>query len=130
MKTHTFFIQGQVIAQKNSKQIAYNRRTGKTFIMSSKRVQDWKKVAETYLYGVPTFAGPVEIEMTFYNQDKRKRDIDNMQTTILDLLKNNNIIEDDNCFIVQKITSIFGGISKEHCGAQITIKTIDKPFQV
>lgn len=122
----SFYIGGQVVSQKNSKQIAYNKRTGKAFIMSSKRVQDWKKSSEKYLYNIPRIDGPVEITMTFFNQDRRKRDIDNLQTSVLDLLKNNLIIEDDNCFIVQKISSIFGGIDKTNPRVEVLIKSLDK----
>ena len=123
-----FFLKGVVPAQKNSKQIAYNRRTGKPFVMSSKKVKDWQKDMSEILdiLDIEKVKGPVEIQCKFIHKDKRKKDLDNEFTSVCDLLKNNGIIEDDNCFILKKFTVEFGGISNENPGVYITIIPLDK----
>lgn len=119
-------LQGQVPAQKNNKRVVYNRRTGKPFIISDAKVKNWQAKGFVQLKSVSPVVGAVEIEMVFYNKDKRKRDIDNMLTSVLDLLKNSGIIEDDNCFIVQKLSARFGGVDKINPRAEVSIITLDK----
>lgn len=114
-------LNGQVPSQKNSKQIAYNQRTHRPFIMTSPRVKAWQKDAMAQLVEVPRIEGPVIIKMVFTNKDKRGRDLDNEQTSVLDVLKNMGIIEDDNCFIVRKIVSEFAGVDYRNAGVDITI---------
>lgn len=123
-----FFLKSQVPAQKNQKVMAINRRTGKPFPMTSKSVAKWKSDANDLLdlLEIKGIAGPVEISLNFVHKDKRKRDIDNEVSTVLDLLKNRKIIEDDNCFVLRKIVAQFDGVSKENPGVYITIKPIDK----
>lgn len=115
----------QTPAQKNSKRVAVNRRTGKTFIMSAKNVKDWQHEASEFCTGCEKVEGPVKISFEFINKDKRGRDLDNMTTSILDLLKNNNIIDDDNCFVVMEINSRFVGVDKNNPSAKIVIESID-----
>lgn len=121
MEQITLRLNGQVPSQKNSKQIAYNQRTHRPFIMTSPRVKAWQKDAMLQLATVPPIKGAVAIHIVFTHKDKRKRDIDNEQTSIMDILKNMSIIEDDNCFIVRKAVSEFAGVDPKNAGADITI---------
>ena len=123
----SFTLGGQVPAQKNSKTVAYNRATGKPFIMSNDNVRVWKVATAYDIPAGSVIHGSVEVEITLWNKDARKRDIDNMATSILDLLKNNGVIDDDNCFIVKKLIVIFGGVDREQPRAEINIKSIDRP---
>lgn len=122
MEQKTFFIEGQVPAQKNAKKSFINRRTGKPFIMTDPKVKAWQEDASKQLIEahITPFKGVVGVSAIFYHKDKRKRDIDNELASIMDLLKNNGIIEDDNCFIVPDIHIVFGGVS-DTPGAKITI---------
>lgn len=117
-----FVLRGQVPAQKNGKSIVVNKRTGKPFIVSNEKVRAWKLMTA---YDIPVAArveGEVEISLKFWNKDARKRDLDNMMTSVLDLLKNNGVIEDDNCFIVKKLSGEFMGVDKENPRVEVEIK--------
>lgn len=113
---------GQVISQKNSKMIAINKHTNKPFVASNKNVREWKQNVALQLSKFEHVSGQVRIGIKFYNKDQRKRDLDNMTTSVLDALKNSNIIEDDNCFIVTELHSYFGGIDKNNPRAEILIE--------
>lgn len=125
MEKREFRITGQVPAQKNSKRVAYNRRTGKPFIMTETRVKEWQYQAWAETCSVQPIQGPVSIQMRFYNKDARKRDIDNMMTSVLDLIKNGKMIEDDDCFVVRRIVGEFMGQSKDDPHVDVTIESVD-----
>ena len=76
------------------------------------------------LVEAPHIEGAVMIKFVFTHKDKRPRDIDNEQTSVLDLLKNMNIIEDDNCFVVRKTISEFAGVDPNNAGVDIFITKI------
>ena len=91
-------ILGQTPAQKNSKSIAINRATGKPFIMSNQNVKGWQNSADVQLlqYRIKEpLQGKQEISIMFYVKDNRRRDLDNMLTTIQDSLVRAGILEDD-----------------------------------
>lgn len=113
---------GQVPAQKNGKMIAVNRKTGRPFIASNARVKEWQESAKMYLTGHHATEDVVQIEMQFWNKDARKRDIDNMMSSVLDALKNSDVIKDDNCFTVKKVSGEFMGVDKNNPRVEILIK--------
>lgn len=123
----TFFLKGVVPSQKNAKTIAYNSKTGKPFIMSSKKVREWQEEAGDILdlLEIAKYECPVKIDFTFYHKDKRQKDLDNEITSCLDLLKKHRIISDDNCFVVQELTGRFGGVRRDNYGVEIKITPID-----
>ena len=89
---------GQVLSQKNQKSIAYNRSTGKPFIMSNKAVKEWQNHEDVQLlkYRIKgPLSGRQEISIIFYMKDNRRRDLDNLLTSVLDSLVRANILEDD-----------------------------------
>lgn len=120
-------IRGQVLAQKNSKQIAYNRATGRPFIMSSASVKTWQNSASIQLlkYRIKEpLTGKQEISITFYVKDNRRRDLDNMLTTIQDSLVHAGILQDDSWQHLS-IGKIDARIDKENPRAEITLKPVD-----
>ena len=119
-----FFLPLNIPSQKNSKMIAYNKSTGRPFVMSNPKVKQWQSEVASMLYGLPKIVGPVKISMEFIHKDRRKKDLDNECTSILDALKNNRIIEDDNCDIVREISLKFSGVNKERYGVEINIEKI------
>lgn len=116
-------ILGQTPAQKNSKQIFYNKSTGKPFITSNDTVKSWQKQTAIQLnamYQRDTFTKPVRVDYYFYVKDNRKRDIDNMIASINDALQAGGILEGDHWQVLE-IGSAKAAIDKENPRAEITI---------
>lgn len=57
----------------------------------------------------------------FRVSDKRRRDLDNMQTTILDCLVKAGILDDDSIFEASCIVSTWVKVQKGHEGCDIVI---------
>lgn len=114
-------LEGQVVSQKNDKFAVINKRTGKPFIMSNKNVQAWKTNVAWQLKPIESVEGQVRIDMIFYNKDNRRRDLDNMATSVLDALKNAGTIEDDNCFVVRELCAKFGGVDRNRPRVEIVL---------
>ena len=64
------------------------------------------------------------IDIEFIMPDKRRADMDNKASSILDLLVDNGVIEDDSFFCVTALNLQYKGINKEKAGAKITIKEV------
>ena len=83
-------INGQTPAQKNSKQI-YRRRNGTPFITSSDHVKAWQDDALLQLKQCKLrFRCRVQIDYMFYVEDAAQRDLDNMITSVNDILQQAN----------------------------------------
>lgn len=125
----TIILLGQVPAQKNSKTIAYNRGTGKPFIMSNQNVKDWQTSAALHLAkykaSLPLpLQGKQELSIMFYVKDNRRRDLDNMLTTIQDALVRAGILEDDS-WKKLSIGKIDAELDTKNPRAEITLKSLD-----
>lgn len=131
-------IHGQTPSQKNNKQIGHNKYTGKMFVTSSNKVKDWQEDALRQLLQVKEkYTERVQIDYMFYVKDNVQRDIDNMITSVNDILQNANsekelkngkiknkkgtgIIKGDNWQLL-KIGSADAEIDKENPRAEIVI---------
>lgn len=117
-------ILGQVPSLKNNKQLFINRRTGKHFITSSKSSKDWTKQAMEQLEFVePITDYPIVMFATFYVEDNRRRDLDNMLSTTLDALRHAGILEDDDWKHLPRIV-VTGELDKENPRVEINIKEL------
>lgn len=85
------------VSKKNNKNIAWNRKTGKPFIISSGRFNEWHRTAMAEITSRPIveFDGPVKIQIDYYFPTYRRTDLDNKTSSILDLLVDCNILTDD-----------------------------------
>lgn len=124
MRKLEFTIPLVIPSQKNSKRIAINKRNNRPFVMSDQRIKDWRNQASVFLPN-ENVKGRVEIEFNFTHKDKRRHDLDNEVSSLLDLFVLNGLLEDDSCFIVNKITANFVGVDKENYGVQVKIKSLD-----
>lgn len=119
-------ISGTVPAQKNNKSVGKSKTTGKIFVSSSPRFKAWQKKAiqEVRSYGVIA-PNPTAIFIKIWNEDKRGRDLDNQLSSILDLLKECEVITDDNCFVLPALGIQFIDIDKENPRAEITFYEVE-----
>lgn len=117
---------GQTPAQKNSKQMALNRRTGAMFPVSNPIVKRWQTAVAkelAMLYQRDTFTDRVVITYMFYVQDNRRRDIDNMIASVNDALVKAGIIEDDSWQCL-KIGEADAMLDKDNPRAELVITSI------
>lgn len=97
-----YVIQMAPITKKNSQQILMNKKTGKPFIMPSKRYKEYERDAEWFLRPKPP--RPIEcrlnVKCLFYMPTRRAVDLNNLLEAATDLMVFSKIIKDDNCRIV------------------------------
>lgn len=89
--------------KKNSQQIFINSKTKKPFISQSRAYKEFEQMCGYYLikYKMPKINHPVNLKCTFYVNDKRRRDLINLEEAIADILVKYDILEDDNYNIIQ-----------------------------
>ena len=116
-------ITGQVHAKKNSRDIFV--KNGRIVNIPNKRYKEWEASAIDQLVTYRGCAdGPVMVLCEFYHQDKRKRDIDNEMSSVLDMLVKKGLLSSDDCFVVQETHAVFGGIDKDNPRVEITIEEL------
>ena len=124
---------GQVTGKKNSKVIAINRHTGRPFVrMNDNAKAQEKEMIENFSYDLhfykltpEDFEGKrIEVAVEFWNKDKRKHDLDNQLSTVLDALVKAQVLPDDSQETVYKVTAEYKGVDKEDPRALITVTAI------
>lgn len=91
------------ISKKNSQQILTNPKTGRPFIMPSKKYKEYEKDALWFIPKGETINKPVNVKCLFYMPTRRKCDLVNMQESILDVMVKAGLLADDNYSIVQSM---------------------------
>lgn len=122
---YTFRINGETPAKKNSRII--NTKTGRSF--PSKKYSEWHKLAYwelTHRFQLPPepIHTPVRIVLKFTHGDLRRRDSDNGCSSIMDLLVDAKVLEDDCWKIVQSI-SISNTYEKNNARCDILIHSVE-----
>ena len=119
-------LSGQTPAQKNSKQMAFNRSTGRMFPVSNPIVKRWQGAVakELSLLSFETMLEPVTITYKFYVQDNRRRDIDNMIASVNDALVKAGVLQDDTWQMLS-IGSAEAEIDKDNPRAEVWIDLIE-----
>lgn len=110
---------GDTPSKKNSKSLVF--RGGRTFIFSGKNYQSWHKAQVKELAGVESIKGSVVADVVIYSGTARKGDLTNKAESVMDLLVDCGIIEDDNWCIVPEVRLKYGGIDRQNPRAEITI---------
>ena len=101
-------------------------RGGKIISIPSKAYAKWHTDAEYQLFNEKTrIEGVLEIDLKFWVQNNRPADLDNKSQSVLDLLKDCEIIEDDCWQVTRKISAECLGIDRENPRVEINIRTID-----
>ena len=122
---------GQVTGKKNNKVISINQRTGRPFV----RMNDRAKVQELSM--INSFAHDleysdftsedfldkrIEVLIEVWNQDKRKHDLDNQLSTVLDALVKARVLPDDSQETIWCEKAAYMGVDKDDPRVLVTIK--------
>lgn len=112
-------IEGETPAKKNSK---IRTRTG--CMIPSKRYQAWHESALLQVRAMTinhnTICHPVIISLSFFHGDLRRRDSDNGTSSILDMLVDAGVLQDDNWEIV-RVLNVYNYYDKGHARCEIDI---------
>lgn len=119
-----FTLTGDVPSKKNSKRILWNRKTGKPFIKSSEKHDEWHSRTLPQLFGIKRAQGQIKrIEMIFYSSSNRRADLDNRAASVLDLLTDASVIPGDDWFTVPELRLKYAGKDKTRPRVEIIILT-------
>lgn len=127
MEALHFTLETETPPKKNSRIILANRRS-----IPSARYRQWHECAMLELSQqamrqegglIYAIDRPVKITMSFCHGDKRRRDSDNGVSSILDLLTDSRVIEDDNWQIVRELV-VTNCYEKGNAHVDITIEEL------
>lgn len=115
-------IEGETPSKKNSRIQLPNGKN-----IPSKQYREWHKSAmlqvEAMTIGHEAIGYPVAISLSFYHGDLRRRDSDNGTSSILDLLVDAGVLQDDKWEIV-RILNIYNQYDKGHARCEIMISQL------
>lgn len=113
---------GSVPPKKNSRQIFV--RQGRVINVPSVGYKNWE---ESCLWQLKAYKPILDVitglTMTFWVPDNRRRDLDNMLGSVMDVLVKAEIIPDDTWQLVPEITIKAGGVDKANPRCEINIVT-------
>jgi hypothetical protein len=115
-------VRGRIPSKKNSRNIFV--RGGRICNIPSTKYAAWHKAALEQL--IDYSGSPITkctIELSFYAPDKRGTDLTNKAESIMDLLVDREIIEDDNWWIVDRVCLMFKGVDKRNPRCEVSIFT-------
>ncbi len=122
---------GQIYSKKNSKRIITNRRTGKPQIISNQNAKSqeedmaWELGCQARYHGWrPSPDSIFTIKINIVEKDRRRRDLDNQATAILDALVAGGVIPDDDSQHVRHLNVTYQGVNKEDPHATIEITEV------
>jgi Holliday junction resolvase RusA-like endonuclease len=117
-------VEGRIPSKKNSRNVFV--RGGKQFNIPSKKFIEWHKEAAMSIKAQKTpvwLENVEEIQIQFLMPDNRACDLTNKAESILDLLVDCEVIEDDKWQIIPRILLHAAGIDREQPRADIWIKS-------
>ena len=97
-------------SKKNNKQIITNRKNNRPIIISSEKYLCWEKeaVKELAIQKIQYIGGSISkcdgVRITFYIKHKYRKDLTNIAEGVMDSLVKALILDDDNMFVVPKLT--------------------------
>ena len=124
-------IHGDTPSKKNSRIILC--RGGKPVNIPSKHYREWHKDALWQLREQKVFSCPykeIRAEIEIFPKTKRKADLTNKAESVMDLLVDAEVLEDDNWYIVKEVRIVFGGVDKDNPRAEFELKEIEEKYKV
>ena len=127
---YNFVLSETPVSKKNGKQII--NRGGRTYLIPSNSHKTWHdnaghelSIQTSQLRGIDLSMGKIRlIEIKFQMGNKYRKDLDNLATSILDLLVDHGIIHDDSIFYVPELSLKYTGYVKDKPCTVITIHTL------
>lgn len=116
--------EGRIPSKKNSRNIFVDRRTGAIRNIPSKTYAEWRDRNLMELVNqMPEPLGIVdEVQMEFYMPDNRKTDLTNKAESVMDLLVDAKILEDDCWQVVNKLFLMCVGVDKKKPRVKVWVK--------
>jgi Holliday junction resolvase RusA-like endonuclease len=130
MKSVKLLITGNPAIKKNSRTIAYNRRTGRMYPVKSANLEAAENLACWELqeqWKRPAITTPVSVKFLFYRGDKRRVDLSNLYEFAQDALQAAGILADD--FLIESHDGSRRLYDKENPRTEITIDLYKTPKQ-
>lgn len=122
-----FIIPLNPITKKNSQQIYFNRANSKPFITSSKIYKEYSNKCGYFLPKIEKPINyPVNIKAIYYRQSKRRVDLTNLESALLDVLVEHNILADDNCKIVVSTDGSRVRVDKDNPRTEVIITKVEE----
>ena len=111
-------LKGRIPSKKNSKIMVCRGRY--PMLLPSENYTKWHKEASAQLPR-QTKEEFHNVHFTLFAPDRRAGDLSNKFESVADLLVDNKIIKDDNWFVLENITMIFGGVDTKNPRAIIEL---------
>lgn len=125
MNVKEFTITGRVPSKKNSRNI-FVSKNGRRMNIPSKKYLEWHAVATEQINKQFFCVGKAdEVQMDWYMPDNRRCDLTNKAESIMDLLVDTGIIEDDCWQYIPRIMLDARGVDKKNPRVIIWIKYND-----
>lgn len=102
-------------------------RGNRPILISNGQFQAWNTEQLWYLKSLGSIRAReiIEVVISYYLPDKRRTDLTNKTESLMDLMVDAGILEDDNCTIVPQLRLVYLGVDKLNPRAEIRI--IQKP---
>lgn len=95
------------IPSKKNSRLVVGRGRGRALNIPSEQYREWHKAnlgsVRAQLAGLPLPAAPVELRLRIYLADRRRRDLDNALSSVLDLLVDSGALKDDSWAVVPRM---------------------------
>jgi Holliday junction resolvase RusA-like endonuclease len=118
-------LSGDTPSQKNRKIISKNFSTGRPFLRTAPAVKEWQERVIVELKqqfkGYIVSGYPIDITVVIYFSNKRRHDLDNALSSIMDAMTAAEIIMDDSVEYVSCISISYGGIDKINPRSEVYI---------
>ncbi len=110
-------ILGRIPSKKNSRTIVCFGKTPRS--LPSSKYNSWHKEASAQLCDVNKIKSGSDLKLVFYFPDNRRADLTNKAESVMDLLVDNKIIEDDSWQVIKSVTLESAGVDKENPRVEI-----------
>lgn len=109
-------VEGNVPSKKNARNIFFHKQTGRLMNLPQKNYLDWHSNSSIWLKTAPNLKKITEpisfILIKISANSRRKYDLTNKAESVMDLLVDNQIIEDDNSDVIPCVVLVKDPVSK------------------